>query len=92
MAVRFTSIYVNQCLSPVFEIDFRIYWPENSKLEYLYRFYRKKFAKVTGPNQFSLAVGHRTTAKVDDCITTKSLHVSVHLYILQKVCNLYKIK
>jgi hypothetical protein len=23
-------------------------------------------AKVTGPNQFSLAVGHRTTAKVDD--------------------------
>ena len=24
-------------------------------------------AKVTGPNQFSLAVGHRTTAKVDDC-------------------------
>jgi len=22
-------------------------------------------AKVTGPNQFSLAVGHRTTAKVD---------------------------
>jgi len=25
-------------------------------------------AKVTGPNQFLLAVGHRTTAKVDDCI------------------------
>ena len=24
-------------------------------------------ANVTGPNQFSLAVGHRTTAKVDDC-------------------------
>ena len=23
-------------------------------------------AKVTGPNQFSLAMGHRTTAKVDD--------------------------
>ena len=23
-------------------------------------------AKVTGPNQFSLAVGYRTTAKVDD--------------------------
>ena len=23
-------------------------------------------AKVTGPNQFSLAVGHQTTAKVDD--------------------------
>jgi len=23
-------------------------------------------AKVTGPNQFSLAVGHWTTAKVDD--------------------------
>ena len=27
-------------------------------------------AKVTGPNQFSLAVGHRTTAKVDDCSYT----------------------
>jgi hypothetical protein len=26
-------------------------------------------AKVTGPNQFSLAVGHQTSAKVDDCIT-----------------------
>jgi hypothetical protein len=25
-------------------------------------------AKVTSPNQFSLAVGHRTTAKVDDRI------------------------
>ena len=37
------------------KLDFRIYWPE---------FF---FAKVTGPNQFSLAVGHRTTAKVDDC-------------------------
>jgi len=24
--------------------------------------------KVTGPNQFSLAAGHRTTAKVDDCL------------------------
>jgi hypothetical protein len=24
-------------------------------------------AKATGPNQFSLAVGHRATAKVDDC-------------------------
>ena len=28
-------------------------------------------AKVTGPNQFSLAVGHRTTAKVDDCVGWK---------------------
>jgi hypothetical protein len=36
------------------------------ELEYLYRFYWKKLAKVTGPNQFSLATGHRTTAKVDD--------------------------
>jgi len=26
-------------------------------------------AKVTGPNQFSLAVGHQTTATVDDCYT-----------------------
>jgi len=24
-------------------------------------------AKVTGQNQFSLAMGHQTTAKVDDC-------------------------
>jgi len=24
-------------------------------------------AKVTGPNQFSLVKGHRTTANVDDC-------------------------
>jgi hypothetical protein len=32
----------------------------------VYRFYWKKLAKVTGPNQFSLAVGHRTSAKVDD--------------------------
>jgi len=28
---------------------------------------KENLAKVTGPNQFSLAVGHRTTAKVDDC-------------------------
>jgi hypothetical protein len=28
-------------------------------------------AKVTGPNQFSLAVGHRTTAKVDDWVKIK---------------------
>ena len=38
------------------------------KLEYLYRFYRKNLAKITGPNQFSLAVGHWTTAKVDDWV------------------------
>jgi hypothetical protein len=25
---------------------------------------------VTGPNQVSLVVGHRTTAKVDDCFNT----------------------
>jgi hypothetical protein len=41
--------------------------PKTSKLEYLYRFYWKNLVKVTGSNQFSLAVGHRTTAKVDDC-------------------------
>jgi len=34
----------------------------------------KKFAKVTGPNQFSLAVGHRTTAKVDDWRLVLSLY------------------
>jgi hypothetical protein len=27
----------------------------------------KFWAKVTGPNQFSLAVGYRITAKVNDC-------------------------
>jgi len=31
-------------------------------------------AKVTGPNKFSLAVGHRTTAKVDDCDRSKGTH------------------
>jgi hypothetical protein len=30
-------------------------------------FSKKNLAKVTGPNQFSLAVGHWTTAKVYDC-------------------------
>jgi hypothetical protein len=39
---------------------------DTSKLEYLYRFYWKNLAKVTDLNQFSLAMGHRTTAKVDD--------------------------
>ena len=52
------------------KLDFRIYWPENFKIRIfiyiLFRFYWKHLAKVTGPNQFSLAVGHRTTAKVDD--------------------------
>jgi hypothetical protein len=33
----------------------------------------KNLAKVTGPNQFSLAVGHRTTAKVNDCPMPKKL-------------------
>jgi len=47
-------------------LDFRIYWLKISKLEYLYRFYWKNLAKVTDPNQFSLAVGHRTTAKIND--------------------------
>ena len=28
----------------------------------------KNLAKATGPNQFSLDMGHRTTAKVDDCL------------------------
>jgi glutamate dehydrogenase/leucine dehydrogenase len=42
--------------------------PKTSKLEYLYRFYRKNLAKVTGPNQFLLAVDHRTTAEADDWV------------------------
>jgi hypothetical protein len=50
---------------------------KNSKLEYLYRFYRKNLAKVTGRNQFSLAMGHRTTAKVDDCTCTTLKDISV---------------
>ena len=48
------------------KLDFRIYWPENFKIDRIYRFYWKNLAKVTGPNQFWLAVGHRTTAKVND--------------------------
>ena len=41
-------------------------------------------AKVTGPNQFSLAVGHRTTAKVNDCddITEILLKVALNTKIL----------
>jgi hypothetical protein len=35
---------------------------------YIIVFYWENLVKVTGPNQFSLAMGHRTTAKVDDCI------------------------
>ena len=30
-------------------------------------------AKITGPNQFSLGVGHWTTAKVDDCVRGNKL-------------------
>ena len=36
-------------------------------------------AKVTGPNQFSLAVGHRTTAKVDDCKLCATYSASVNI-------------
>jgi hypothetical protein len=32
-------------------------------------------AKVTGPNQFSLAVGHQTTAKVDEVTAWAGLTV-----------------
>ena len=39
-------------------------------------------AKVTGPNQFSLAVGHQTTAKVDDC---------KHKNITELLCFILKI-
>jgi len=38
-------------------------------------------AKVTDPNQFSLAVVHRTTAKVDDC----SRVVWVHAHSIQYI-------
>jgi hypothetical protein len=32
----------------------------------MYVHFLKKLAKVTGPNQFSLALGQQITAKVDD--------------------------
>jgi hypothetical protein len=51
-------------------LAFRIYRPKNFKIYRISRFYWKNLAKVTGPNEFSLAVGHRTTAKVDDCSYT----------------------
>jgi len=45
-------------------------------------------AKSTGPNQFSLAVGHWTTAKVDDC----NIVYSMHMYRLleSKTTNVFK--
>ena len=39
---------------------------KNQNINNVYRFYCKNLPKVTGPHQFPLAVGHRTTAKVDD--------------------------
>ena len=60
-------------LCAVFEITFEFTGQKTSKLEYLYRLYAKILAKVTGPNQFPLAVGHRTTAKVDDCMWKSSM-------------------
>jgi hypothetical protein len=56
------------CSKQSSKLDFQIYWPENFKIRIFNRFYWKNLAKVTGPNQFSLAVGHRTTAKVDDWV------------------------
>ena len=61
---------------------------KTSKLEYLYRFCWKNLAKVTGPNQFSQAVGHRTTAKVNDWTSKTwvwtSKFFSFHLELLYK--------
>jgi hypothetical protein len=47
----------------------------------------KNLAKVTGPNQFSLAVGHRTTAKDDDSIlcATYSAKVNINTCLPLKV-------
>jgi hypothetical protein len=63
------------------KLDFRIYWPENFKIRIFIYIVLKKLEKVTDPNQFSLAVGHRTTAKVDDCgnihFTARSVSYSV---------------
>ena len=50
-------------------------------------------AKVTGRNQFSLAMGHRTTAKVDDCTcrqkrhqnTSRTLGSSIYVYNLRNL-------
>ena len=39
---------------------------KNQNINNVYRFYCKNLPKVTGPYQLPLAVGHRTTAKVDD--------------------------
>jgi hypothetical protein len=39
-------------------------------------YHPEKLAKVTGPNQFSLTVGHRTTAKVDDCYIMIKKYIS----------------
>jgi hypothetical protein len=44
---------------------------------------KKKLAKVTGPNQFSLAVGHRTTTEVDE--VTAWAGFTVLTYLLQNV-------
>ena len=42
-------------------------------------------AKVTDPNQFSLAVGHRTTAKVDDwhCIFECWVFVLIDIFVFK---------
>ena len=45
-------------------------------------------AKVTGPNQFSLAVGHQTTAKVDDWHWNFSFSFSVHSFLVYLGLNL----
>ena len=70
MSKHYPKMNVKRSLAQSSKLTFEFIGQKTSKVEYLqtvYRFYRKNLAKVTGPNQFSLAVGHRTTAKVDDC-------------------------
>jgi hypothetical protein len=65
---------------------FKFTGQKTSKLEYLYRFYWKNLPKVTCSNQFSLAVGHQTTAKVDDCLAEKSKYKFHSLSLLSNAC------
>ena len=45
------SSYIHEIRQPS-KLTFEFTGQKTSKLEYLYRFYRKNLAKVTGPNQF----------------------------------------
>ena len=76
-------------VTTVFEIRLKFTGQKTSKLEYLYRFYWKNLAKVAGPNQFSLAVGHRTTAKVDDCDNINNNYPQPAVMIIMIHENIY---